>query len=457
MACRRLFAVVSFVSVVALAAACRHTDAGSEPDASGGDDSSNVTCEGLQCKIVNCSAKGLPPTTISGTVYAPNGSLPLFGVTVYVPASDPGPLADGATCGNCAASLPGGVITQVLTDEEGHFSLPDVPATNDVPLIITTGKWRRQLKLPTVAACQETALPVDATRLPKTKAEGDIPRIAITTGNADALECLVRKLGIADSEFTTDSGDGRVHLYNGNGANQFAPGFPGGTGAFKNATTLWGTTAKLSKYDVAILSCEGGQYPGTKPQASMQALHDYAGLGGRVFLSHWHNIWIGGENGAPSHGIPAWQSIGTWNYAAPQDQENTIASIDQTVTKGVSFAKWLKNVQASTTLGQIPVSGARYTLPMNNATKSDRRVYLEPALSNNHVSVQDLEFTTPIEEPVEKRCGKVVFSDMHVSSNSQSRPGVPFPNDCSNTPLTPQEKALAFILFDISSCVGVIQ
>jgi hypothetical protein len=454
MVCCRLLVVVSLLALSALSTACRHTDPGSEPDAGLPPD---AACDGLACKIANCSSKGLPSTSVSGTVYAPNGTLPLYGVSVYVAASDPGPMVEGVTCGNCAASLPGGAVTQALTDENGHFTLPDVPATKDVPLIITTGKWRRRLVLPNVAPCQDTPLAVEDTRLPRTKAEGDIPRIAITTGNADALECLVRKLGVADSEFTTDSGDGRVHLYNGNGANQFAPGFPGGTGMFNNATSLWGTVAKLSNYDVTILSCEGAQYPATKPQAAMQALHDYAGLGGRVFMSHWHNIWIGGESNNTSHGIPSWQSIGTWNYAAPQDQENTIASIDQTVEKGMSFARWLQNVGASTTFGQIPISGARYTLPMNNPAKSDRRVYLEPPLSNNHISVQDLQFTTPNEVPVEQRCGKVVFSDMHVSSNSLSRPAVPFPNDCSSAPLTPQEKALAFILFDISSCVGVIQ
>jgi hypothetical protein len=435
--------------------ACRHHDTGGETDAPTGP--TDPVCEGLQCKVVDCGKKGLPSTSVSGTVLAPNGKLPLYGVTVYVPASDPGPLADGVTCGNCTASLPGGAISQVLTDEMGRFTLPDVPATTDVPLVITTGKWRRQIMLPNVAPCQDTPLDAGATRLPQTKAEGDIPRIAITTGDADALECLVRKIGIADSEFTTDAGNGRVHLFNGNGANQFAAGFPGGAGAFPNATTLWGTVAKLSNYDVTIFSCESGQRPATKPQTAMQAVHDYAGLGGRVFLSHWHNIWVGGENNVPSHGIPTWQRIGDWNYGAPQDQENTIASIDETVEKGQSFARWLQNVGASTTYGQIPVTGARYTLRGNDASRSDRRVYLEPALSNNHVSVQDLQFTTPNDVPKDQRCGKVVFSDMHVSAGSRSRPTVPFPNDCSTADLTPQEKALAFILFDISSCVGVIQ
>jgi hypothetical protein len=448
----RLLAVLLLSSFTG---ACAHHDAGDDADAQG---PIQPPCEGLQCKIVDCASKGLPSTTISGTVYAPNGTLPLYGVTVYVPLSEPGPLPDGVTCGNCTASLPGGSLAQVLTDEAGHFTIRDVPATQKVPLVITTGKWRRQIVLPNVAACQDTALTTADTRLPKTKAEGDIPRIAITTGSADALECLVRKLGIADSEFTTDAGTGRVHLFNGNGANTFAPGFPGGTGAFPNATTLWGTTAKLSNYDVAVLSCESGQHAETKPQAAMDALHEYAGLGGRVFLSHWHNIWVGGEINKASHGIASWESIGTWNFGAPQDQEATVATVDQTVEKGMSFARWLKNVSASTTFGQIPVDGTRYTLTSNDAAKSDRRVFLDPTLNAKHyVSVQDLQFTTPVEVPADQRCGKVVFSDMHVASGSKSQPTVPFPMDCSTADLTPQEKALAFILFDISSCVGVIQ
>jgi hypothetical protein len=49
-----------------------------------------------------------------------------------------------------------------------------------------------------------------------------------------------------------------------------------------------------------------------------------------------------------------------------------------------------------------------------------------------------------------------VFSDMHVSGDSSSAPGKPYPTGCSTAALTPQEKALAFMFFDIASCVGVI-
>jgi hypothetical protein len=429
---------------------------------SGGDDTDAMpaadACSGLTCFQVDCSSKGLPSTSVSGTVFAPNGKLPLYNVNVYVPLTDPGPLQDGVTCDRCDNGLPGTPIALATTDEAGHFSLTDVPATTNVPLVIQIGKWRKRLTLPNVAACQDTPLMTADTTLPKNRTEGDVPSIAITTGNADALECLVRKLGVDDKELTTDTQGGRVHLYSGNGANKFATGFAGGTGTFTDAQMLWGNLDKLKTYDIVIFSCEGGQNPATKPQSAMQAVHDYAGVGGRVFMSHWHNIWIGGEQNNPSHGLADWESTATFNFSAPQDQDNTIASVDESVPKGVSFATWLMNVGASTTRDQVPISGARYTCPANNVAMSDRRVFLDQSIPqvNNHHSVQDLEFTTPVTADPADRCGKVVFSDMHVSSGSSSSAATPFPGGCATGDLTPQEKALAFIFFDISSCVGPI-
>src|SRR5262249_38554330 len=154
--------------------------------------------------------------------------------------------------------------------------------------------------------------------------EGDLPAIAITTGNADALECLPLKLGIDPAEFTNDTAAGKVHLYTnsqnsaqhaGQGAKQFAAGWPGGSNApFSEAPTMWGNLDKLKTYDIVIFSCEGDQYPTTKSQAAMQAVHDYADLGGRVFMSHWHNIWVGGEKGNPAHGLADWEATATFDF-----------------------------------------------------------------------------------------------------------------------------------------------
>jgi hypothetical protein len=177
-----------------------------------------------------------------------------------------------------------------------------------------------------------------------------------------------------------------------------------------------------------------------------------------VFLSHWHNIFVGGDQKDVTHGIPEWESIASWDWGAAQNESTQLTFVDESVPKGKSFAQWLVNVGASTTRDQIQVNEPRYTCSANDATKSERWVYVDPTQSTplGKVSVQDLEFTTPQSVDEDQRCGKVVFSDMHVSSGSTSSSGTPFPGGCATGDLSAQEKALAFIFFDISSCVGAI-
>src|SRR5260370_15596527 len=113
-------------------------------DGNGSNNSGPDACAGLQCQVVNCTAMSQPPTTISGTVYAPNGTLPLYGINVYVPNTDPGPMPSGLTCNQCSDALPGSPIGMpVQTIEDGTFTLPNMPSGANIPLLITTGKWRR--------------------------------------------------------------------------------------------------------------------------------------------------------------------------------------------------------------------------------------------------------------------------------------------------------------------------
>jgi hypothetical protein len=419
-------------------------------------------CVGLECQIVKCSDQNMPPTTISGVVYAPNGTLPLYGVNVYVPNVPLGPPQDGAVCDRCGDTLPGYPLSKVQTDEMGRFTLSDVPAGANIPVVIQSGKWRRTITVSNVAECTDTALTAAETRFPKNKSEGYMPKIAISTGNADAFECLPRKLGIDDAEFSTDGGAGNIHLYTdagaggGQGASRFENNFPGGSGAFADSTTLWNSPDKLKQYDIVILSCEGDHYPDTKPQTALDAMKAYADLGGRVFLSHWHNIWIGGDFRDQGDGqTPAvWDSIATWDRNTNLNSSKAI--IDEAMNpKGASFATWMLNVMGSTVRGEVTVNQARITASAIDTTKAERWAYLEDGGAK---TPQIFQFTTPNERPSGERCGKVVFSDMHVSADSLSRPGTPFPSEgssgCSDAPLTPQEKALAFMFFDIASCVS---
>ncbi len=406
-------------------------------------------CVGLECNITKCDSMGMPPTTITGTVFAPNGTLPLYGVNVYVPNAALPPMTDGAVCDRCTDTLPGYPLSKVQTDEMGRFTLTDVPSGADVPVVLTSGKWRKVIKIPNVAACANTALTSTDTRFPKNKAEGDMPKIAITTGGADSLECLIRKLGIDDAEINKDGSNGRIHLYHGNGVDAFKGGYPGGNGAIPSATPFWADQTKLKTYDIVILSCEGAQNPDTKPQAALDAMKGYADFGGRVFMSHWHNIWIEGSTEGGGNQAPAvWPTVATWNHRGDPPSPTTALIDELGNPKGAAFATWMLNVMGSTTRGSLQVTEAKSTAATVVMGKAERWVYLQ----GNGNGVQNFQFTTPNEALPNDRCGKVVFSDMHVSGGPGNGD---YPDSCgAATALSPQEKALAFMFFDIASCVS---
>ncbi|MEO7091860.1 MAG: carboxypeptidase regulatory-like domain-containing protein [Polyangiales bacterium] len=410
------------------------------PERRGGDDVEVDACVGLECRITNCTARGMPDTTISGTVFAPNGTLALYGVTVYIPNSDPGPLPDGVACSQCQNALPGGSVAQMLSGADGKFMLTKVPDGVNVPLVIQVGKWRRRVDIPEVLACQDNVLPPNVTSLPKNKLEGDLPKIAITTGGCDALECLVRRLGVDAKEFTTEAGTGRINLYNSGGASGTADGTPLPTG-----DSLWGDLTKLKKYDIAAFSCECSPHSAATP-TMMNNVKAFADLGGRVFMSHYNAQWISGSGSAPQ---PVWSSVATCNVDTTPI--STVGTIDQVNNpKGAAFATWMTNVMASSGAGTFTITQGRESCTMVDNTKAERWVYVQESAGQ---IPQNFQFTTPQESPKDNRCGKVVFSDMHVASDFSSGN---FPSGCSATPLSAQEKALAFMFFDVASCVGTI-
>jgi hypothetical protein len=419
-------------------------------------------CEGLECNIVDCQSQGKPETTIKGTVFAPNGTLPLYGINVYIPNQALPPFTDGAECARCGTTLPGNPLVQTTTDESGNFTLnANVPAGTDIPLVITSGKWRRQIKIASVAACGDTMVPAADSRLPKNRSEGDMPKIALSTGNADALECLIRRMGIDDSEIGTAGSANRIHLYSdfssaGEGVGKFDNGFAGGTGMFADSQTLWNDVNNLKAYDIVILSCEGNQYGNTKSQAALDNMKAYADFGGRVFMSHWHNVWLSGVYQGTGNQKPAvWSDLTNGpvkGWTGGQNFSQLTDVIDEVSNpKGTSFANWMKIVEPGNPRGEIPVDDGRIT-----STGVQNGTELWTFVKGMQMVPQNFQFTTPFEVAADQRCGKVVYSDMHVSGNGGNENST-YPNSCGTTlTMKAQEKALAFMLFDLASCVSVI-
>ena len=157
-------------------------------------------------------------TSVSGTVYDPAGKNPLYGIVVYIPSVPPGPLPAGAGCYSCSSLYQSGMpIAYAVTDASGKFTLSGVPDGGNIPLVVQVGKWRMQYTLPSVSKCTDN-LATMATggavlRLPRNHAEGDIPNIAIATGGADSLECLLRRIGVDAAEYGPGAGRGRPHSH----------------------------------------------------------------------------------------------------------------------------------------------------------------------------------------------------------------------------------------------------
>jgi hypothetical protein len=81
-----------------------------------------------------------------------------------------------------------------------------------------------------------------------------------------------------------------------------------------------------------------------------------------------------------------------------------------------------------------------------NPATSRQWIYAPDTQSSKYLS-----FNTPIGTPSDKQCGRAVFSDVHVSGFGNAFAS--FPSWCTSAPLTPQEKALLFLFFDLSACI----
>lgn len=437
-------------------------DTASEPDSDADDDGDTGDDDFIS---PDCSETGVP-TTISGVVTIPSKELPLPDVAVYVPSTTPEEVEVGASCEPCQNELSGSPIADTRTNVRGEFSLMHVPSGEDIPLVIEVGKWRRQITISNVEPCQDNEITdLDKTRLPRNQEEGDIPQFAVTTGECDALECLLRKIGIDDSEFTPEDEDGRVHLFAGQGGtNRYTTSLNDGA-SFTRAWDWWDDLDNLLDYDIVVHSCECANFPNDKSDQARQALLDFTESGGRAFLSHLQYIWL-------KEGPADFQEVADWaDFAAiTGGMEPEIGLIDTTFDKGHVLREWMYQT-GTEPAGEFPIVETRGSIEAINEDYATQWVWIEsdgmdfdlPGFPGGDFDemfpdpppelVQYFSFNTPLDANPTEQCGRLVFSDIHVAAGQSSSPEYPFPNGCTTAELTPQEKALVFMLFDLSRCI----
>jgi hypothetical protein len=430
--------------------------------------------------MCNVACSGKTTTTVTGTVYDPALRNPLYNISVYVPAVPLTPLPAGVPTGSdacsCGALYKSGAIVNTSTAVDGTFTLSNVPVGTSVPLVLQVGKWRKQINID-VKACQPNPQPDKSLGLPSAVAAGDtitsMPDIAVSTGGADTLECLMTRIGLPSTEYVAGTGTtGHVHIFAGG---QTKGGFGGGgggagraetpamSGAPVSSTSLWASQPQLMAYDIVLLSCEGGETYNANPPA----LEAYLNAGGRAFGSHFHYAWFSGPIGSgQSYSAPTdWgKNLATWSVDKGTGSGPVGGVIDTTLNgstlpfaKGVALDAWL-GVVSALGKGGVPSTDLSIYQPRYNASVVAADKPSQPWITSGSNTMY-FSFDTPVNPPTPpdggapEYCGRAVFSDLHVAGDPSTSDSSPPPGGCATGPLSPQEKALEFMLFDLSSCV----
>lgn len=411
-------------------------------------------CKGL-CKKIDHTCTTGQETRLTGKVYAPNGTDPIYNAVVYVPNTTLPTIPSGPSCDRCQDEDLGQPIAAAISAPDGTFELRNVPAGVDFPLVVKIGKWRRVVTIPAVPRCTSRALVADQTRLPKSMTDAtpenvgylNIPHFAVVSGSIDAMECVVREMGVVDSEFTHPTGGGRIHIYYGNGGYLgTTTTTPGGTRADLFAKKTDGKY-RIYDYDIAVFDCEASPYEYKDFDPILLA---WANAGGRVFASHYAYAYLH-DNGDFANSA-VWGGSGGY--------EST-GAVDLTTERGQAFNTWLGATGSwHPTYGSgfvFDTAGDGYVQDVRPG--SDRVVFTDPlvlsptgaTIFNYSKSIVQYGFNTPFGADADHICGRVAYSAFHVSASGSGQ----FPSYCLAGAMTTREKILMFALFDLASCVTV--
>jgi hypothetical protein len=455
------------VPCVPTTCAAQGKNCGTLPDQCGGTLDCGGCLSGMQCSNNRCACAVGTATSVTGTVFAPNGTLPIPNALVYIPNGDTvspygvTPFVDGVANGNgCGCTVSGYPIAQTKSATDGTFTLTNMPA-GTVPLVVQLGKWRRLVTVD-VPACTTTAIAPTLTRLPTRQNEGSpvdsIPLMALATGNVDGMECVLRKMGIEDSQFTNAGGTGRIRFYRDNGARL--------NGQTPTYTQLTANQAAVDQYDALIFPCRGSAHDesATAKQLVLDVATNanaYVNKGGRAFFSHFSYAWL--YSVAPSNQLPWLSTTNTANVDGYHWPTTPLiqAQVNTTFPRGQTFVDWLALpavnalVPAGANPPQIQISEAREnmhtpvnpTIPITTAQEWVTTYQTSP----NPMASQYVTFDAPWGLPATQQCGRVLWSAFHVTTGNTG--SATFPAECTGT-FTAQEKVLAYMLFDMTSTVN---
>ncbi|MFH1132684.1 MAG: hypothetical protein V1754_15215 [Pseudomonadota bacterium] len=380
-------------------------------------------------------------TTITGTVYAPNGVDPVPGATVFVPAKVPELFPPEVKCEACASLGSSYNFWTTTSLYDGTFSLEGV-CPGQRPLLLQNGRFRRFLRLE-VPANTTMPLGADKTRLPRRSAEFDaidaIPKIAVATGDYDKMECVLNKIGLETGQFD---------LYE---AATFIRKSPAIVHSFDE---LVRDLAKMKTYNIIFINCTTNTYENLLHEdAIKQNLQTYVNEGGRLYVTDWSYDWIEQVAGfAPfidfEPGVSGTTSEGLNEAALGKDGLQVQATI-----KDKRMAQWLGGIPGTISGDNVLVEHFLTSWVMMFRSSVDTKLWVEGTVSSEDGKIRGVRPLTVTFNF--KDCGKILFTSYHTEGREEDPFNPVFPNYCGFG-FSPQDRILEYLIFDIANCVGPV-
>lgn len=227
---------------------------------------------------------------LQGTVWAPNGVIPVSGALVYTSAGQPDGIPQEVYCAECEELDCDDRFTTTAAD--GSFTL-NTYAQGANYLVVQKGQFMRVTPI-NFGTGAET-LDDELTTLP---GENDpenglfIPLIAVGNGQYDRLEDGLGKFGLGDTlienfEERLVPGTEPFDLWD-NGQDPAADGFTS-QGTFAQ---LISSPQNLAQYHMIFAPCSTDDYVSSLTPQNVQNIRDWVAAGGRWYVSDWANEWL---------------------------------------------------------------------------------------------------------------------------------------------------------------------
>ncbi len=412
-------------------------------------------CMGLGCQIAQCPPAG-SDTVVTGRITAPNGEDPIRDAIIYVPESGaPEEFPPQVACEVCNSPVGGRPVALTHSGIDGTFELSRVPVTDNTPIVIQKGRWRKTVHVP-ISKCERQGLSAEQTRLPRDRTEGTLPQMAVAVGDYDSIECVLKNIGVAPSEFTSPKKQGAIHLYDNETAGTGAPGKV-------NVGELLRSLPAMRQYNLIFLNCSETTYSGGLLADSQvkQNLVDYVASGGRLYATDWSYDFV---QQPPSfspyicfeddqactvttpHGFHTAPSRGAGD--TPFD-----ADVDTSTEAGQNLAAWLTKLPTPVLGGKVHIQDLLPEWVLIHQTALDLAKFPSTTWLNGTVKGRKRPLSVTFDYPQEMACGKVLYSSYHTREHAAQ---TLFPGYCASGKMITQEHVLEYLIFELSSCVGPI-